>query len=257
MASRGMLMVLRTSTAAAAGARPAVVTVAAGRPAACGPRRRRLPAARPDRLARSLAGRRAPALATRPAPAALTGDDQRVVVAQRRRAVVTSESATVMPLRTSTRSASSSPVSIGRNFALFSAVIVKTPRLPSKSTTRLRDQRGVLAARRWSAHARVHAGLEAEVGVRAPRSRSRRCASPDRAPARRGRCGPLKVSPGKASTSTRRRTPTLTSRRSFSTTLATSRTELMSTTDTTGGWFDAQAPGSSVALADEAVHRRA
>ena len=59
---------------------------------------------------------------------------------------------------------------------------------------------------------------------------------------------PAKVSPGKASTSTRAGSPTLTSRRSFSTTLATSRTELMSTTDTTGAWFDAQAPGSTLRL---------
>ena len=60
---------------------------------------------------------------------------------------------------------------------------------------------------------------------------------------------PLNFSPGKASTSTTAGSPTSTSRKSFSTTLATRRSDEMSTTDTSGAFCETQAPGSTLRLA--------
>ena len=67
---------------------------------------------------------------------------------------------------------------------------------------------------------------------------------------------PLNVSPGNASTSTRVSLPVSSSFRSFSTTLATSRTRVMSTTSATGRLLRHECAGIDVRLGDEAVHGR-
>ena len=67
---------------------------------------------------------------------------------------------------------------------------------------------------------------------------------------------PVNVSPGYASTCTRVALPVSSSLRSFSTTLATSRTRVMSTTSATGAFCETKAPGSTLRFDDESVHRR-
>ena len=111
-----------------------------------------------------------------------------------------------------------------------------------------RDDQRVLMALDREAHARVHAGLQPEVRDSESRSPPARCVSPDRESARRRATRPAKFSPGYASTSVSPAVPCVMRRRSFSTTLITSRTVRISTTEMNDVFTPTLAPGSSVRL---------
>ncbi len=195
----------------------------------------------------------------RPVPAAplaglatVTGSPLRSAAAP----VVTTRAPSVSPASTSTRVPSSRPGLdldeggfLRRRRPSAPSFTWNTPRAPSMVTTALTGTVSAVRLGRDRQLARAST-CRASAGSRrsGPRLPSAPCAWPGRGPAPRGRRGRGRPRPGRRRP--RRPPPSRrrTRRRSFSTTLATSRTRSISTTDSNGVLEETKAPGSSSRL---------